>query len=243
MGRVVVEPWRTLKQIIADAIAQVRAASSSEDELPFAPAYDRVFESLTRAELYGDSTSLMEEDVVGDLFDRERRSRHFLDFYSAKGAVLAFERYGFFQLLRDKGFEPLLDVDLADRDEHKLRIYDREARADRLLIELGIGQRALILPDGTSLQLLFINWLLMQNPRASFAPDRPRLPDQEHPGLGLFPHFGYLVRLMALRLQCDGLLNHPAHYHNKTPQHSNPQPSRPIIKLYLPSYQLADPEQ
>ena len=26
--------------------------------------------------------------------------------------------------------------------------------------------------------------------------------------------FGYLLRLMALRLGCDGLLNHPAHFHN-----------------------------
>lgn len=209
-----VEPWRTLREILADALARVRSASSSEQELAFAPAYDRVFESLTRAELYGDSISLLEEDLAGDLFHRERRSKHFLDFYSQEGAVLAFERYGFFQLLRNKGFEPILDVDLADRDEHKLRIYDRVVRADHLLIELGVGRRTLPLPDGASLQLLFINWLLMQNPRASFTPDRPPLPDQEHPGLGLFPHFGYLVRLMALRLKCDGLLNHPAHYHN-----------------------------
>lgn len=210
-----VEPWRTLKQVISDALARVRRAGSSSDhELPFAPAYDRVFASLTRAELYGDSTSLMEDDIVGDLFDREQRSKHFLDLYSADGAALAFERYGFFQLLRDKGFDPILDVDLADRDEHKLRIYDRSVAPDNLLIELGVGRKGLKLPDGTDLELLFINWLLMQNPREPFAPGRPRLPDQEHPGLGLFPHFGYLIRLMALRLQCDGLLNHPAHFHN-----------------------------
>ena len=62
--------------------------------------------------------------------------------------------------------------------------------------------------------MLFIHWLLMQDPRRDFSADRPRLPDQDHPGLGLFIYFGHLLRLMAVRLHCDGLMNHPAHFHN-----------------------------
>jgi len=216
-----VEPWQTLVDILREAFDRVRSpqgGSPQGEGESFIPEYDRVFASLTRAELYGDSTSLMEEDLVAELFDREQRASHFLDFYSAEGLELAFERYGFFQLLRDRGFEPTLLVDLANPDEHRLRIYDAPARSPteraNLLIELGIARRTFPLPNGVPLGLLFINWLMMQNPRAAFAADRPALPDQEHPGLGLFPHFGYLIQLMALRLECDGLLDYPAHFHN-----------------------------
>lgn len=208
------EPWHTLKRVLTDALERVRRAGDQDELPPFAPRYDRVFESLTREQLYGDSTSLLEDDLVAGLFGREQRNDHFLNFYSYEGAKLAFERYGFFALLRDKGFEPLLRVDVSNPDEHRLRIYDRLAEPGQLLIELAIGFRDVELPDGVACRTLFINWLLMQNPRDRFSSGRPPLPDQEHPGLGLFPHFGYLIRLMALRLGCDGLLNHPAHFHN-----------------------------
>jgi hypothetical protein len=209
------EPWKTLKRVVLDALERVQPASQTEEALPpFAPDYDRVFASLTREELYGDSTILLDEDLFADLFEREHRDDHFLGFYSVEGANLAFERYGFYQLLRDQGFSPKLIADTKDPDEHRLRIYDAEPSPDRLLIELAVGFRELSLPDAADCRLLFINWLLMQNPREAFSPDRPPLPDQEHPGLGLFPHFGYLLRLMALRLECDGLLNHPSHFHN-----------------------------
>ena len=167
-----------------------------------------------RQQLYGDSSELLADDLLADLFDPRHRSDHFLNYYSEEGAKLAFERYGFYQLLRDKGFDPQLAGDLSDPDEHKLRIYDGSESRDNLLIELAVGFRDLDLPDGACCHLLFINWLLMQNPRQSFPPDRSPLPDQAHPGLGLFPHFGYLLRLMALRLECDGLMNNPAHFYN-----------------------------
>lgn len=192
----------------------MRPAARGREKPSFARDYDRVFRSLTREQLYGDSSVSLEEDLLDDLFDSSHRSDHFLDYYSREGAELAFERYGFFQLLREKGFDPRIAADLTHPDEHRLRFFDGSVSPDNLLIELAVGFRDLRLPSGTRCRMLFINWLLMQNPRANFSPQRPPLPGQEHPGLGLFPHFGYLLRLMALRLDCDGLLNHPTGFHN-----------------------------
>ncbi|MCB9671854.1 MAG: hypothetical protein H6736_18605 [Alphaproteobacteria bacterium] len=184
-------------------------------DLPFTASYDRVFEALTPRELQLDPEPLTEDDLQADLWEGARRNRHFLGFYTEHGADLAFERYGFWDLLREKGFEPVLKGDLSDPDEHRLRIYDREPVPSRLLVELVVGLRDLVLPDGTTTRMLFINWLTMQDPTVRLEDSgRPALPGQKHPGLGLFPELAYLLRLMGLRLRCDGLMNHPQRYHN-----------------------------
>jgi hypothetical protein len=218
------EPWATLKRVLAEALDQLADAveglgeqleAPEEDGRPsFAPRYDAVFDSLTRAELYGDTSVMLDDTLFDDLFHPFGDNDRFLFAYSREGAKLAFERYGFFQLLRDRGFEPVFDADVSDPDQHTLRIWDREPKPEKLLIELQVGFRHLALPDDADCRFLFVNWLLMQNPRAAFPPGRPPFPGQDHPGLGLFPHFGYLLRLMAIRLACDGLLNHPTYFHN-----------------------------
>jgi hypothetical protein len=54
----------------------------------------------------------------------------------------------------------------------------------------------------------------MQNPRANFTLDRPRLPGQRFPGLGLARWILELLRIMADRLSCEGLISNPDRYHN-----------------------------
>lgn len=181
----------------------------------FAASYDEVFEALRPDELRADPEPLGALDLEAAFRDRTQRNPYFLGFYTEHGAQLAFERYGFWQLLRERGFEPLLVGDVSDPDEHWLRIYDAEPTRDHLLVELAVGLRDLTLPDDHRVRMLFINWLMMQDPTRSFDEEgRAPLPDQEHPGLGLFPELSYLLRLMALRLRCDGLMNHPRRYHN-----------------------------
>lgn len=210
------EPWQTLKRIVAEAMAAARSdkGDPQPDWPDFAPDYDRVFASLTRQELYGDAQASLEDELFAGVLGPARPSDHFLDFYSAEGAQLAFERYGFFGLLRERGFDPVVGWDLGDPDEHKLRVYDGEVAPERLLIEAGMGIRDRTFPDRRTCRLLFVNWLLMQDPYAEFSDDRPKLPGQERPGLGLFPHFAYLLRLVALRLGCGGMLDRPSHFHN-----------------------------
>jgi hypothetical protein len=180
----------------------------------FTSAYDEVFDTLDPAELRGDTDPLDDLGLADALFRVDARQSRILGFYSEDGVRLAFERYGFFDLLRDRGFDPVLVGDLSDPDVHRLVIHDGDPANGRLLIELVVWVEGLTLPDGCSGRYLFVNWLQMQDPTASFPPDRTPLPDQDHPGLGLFIEFGYLMQLTARRIGCDGLVNHPTHPHN-----------------------------
>lgn len=197
------------------AVGQRLTFTKADDLPPFATRFDRIFESLSKSDLQADA-DFSEESILSDLFSSpdDRGRDLFLGYYSEEGAKLAFERYGFFDMLREKGFEPLLIGDVSDPNEHRLQIFDREQSVERLLMELVVSIKTQRIPGYPQGRYLFINWLMMQDPYADFEEDEYPLPGQEHPGLGLFFYYGYMLRLMAIRLGCDGLMNHPSYYHN-----------------------------
>ncbi len=208
--------WNVLKSWLQSALVPLRPGAERPADRPprSAADYPRVFRQLTPDELHEDPEELTEEAILEDLFQPHSRRHHFLGFYSQQGGRLAMERYGFFKLLRDKGFDPQLTGDFSNPQRQQLRIYDRTDDPEHQLIRLEAGFRDLRLPSGEDGRMLFIHWLMMQNPRKSFDAGRSCLPEQDHPGLGLFLYFGHLLKLMAVRLHCDGLMNHPAHFHN-----------------------------
>jgi hypothetical protein len=65
----------------------------------------------------------------------------------------------------------------------------------------------------SGMEFLYAEWLLLQNPRKSFTADRPRLPGQEHPGLGLLAEIVALMVVMCERVGLDGIMFVPAHYY------------------------------
>jgi len=90
-----------------------------------------------------------------------------------------------------------------------------------LLVELVARYRTLVSSPAAaeegaeeSYRTVSIEWLQMQNPRATFTLERRRLPGQKYPGLGVGRWMVELLRLMAERLECSGLMNIPNHYHN-----------------------------
>jgi len=62
-------------------------------------------------------------------------------------------------------------------------------------------------------EVLGCEWLLLQNPTETFTLDRPKLPGQDHPGLGLAKEFSELLLRICARLNLEGVLNRPAHFH------------------------------
>ena len=63
------------------------------------------------------------------------------------------------------------------------------------------------------LELLFLEWLLLQNPRARFSLRLPPLPGQQHPGLGLLGVVMGLLVLIAEQLGLDGVVDVPSNYY------------------------------
>jgi hypothetical protein len=90
-----------------------------------------------------------------------------------------------------------------------VRVLD-DAAPGQVLVELRVDRNLRVLPG---LEVLALEWLLLQDPRHRFTPDRPPLPGQDHPGLGLLRQtLGWLLELCEA-LELDGVYLRPSYYH------------------------------
>jgi hypothetical protein len=105
--------------------------------------------------------------------------------------------------------QPTLELDLDHPGGETVRLFGDLDRQE-LLVELRVRLDRSTLPG---MELLRVEWLLLQNPRARFSDAKPRLPGQAHPGLGLAEDVGALLVLTCERLRLDGVLFVPSHYH------------------------------
>ncbi len=185
--------------------------------------FRRIARRLETAELRRDVATDLDPDGLFAAVVDKFSDRYFLGFYSEAGVHTAFERYGFWDGLASQGLhDPVVKLDLSDPYLHCARAYcDGEASPDNLVAEL--KARIIHRPatyrferelgdDGVD--FLFIEWLLLQNPRKRFRPHRLPLPSQDHPGLGLRYQVFEMLQLMAERLGLAGIVNVPMHYHN-----------------------------
>lgn len=186
--------------------------------------YRQIYRRLTPEDLFQISEA-QPERVGEELFGGSRAMRPselFLKYYSQAGLIRIFEEYGLFSLLRQKGFtDPKLFLKLDDPFRQRLRICSGDSQAEEhLLIEMvlheGILESART-KDGPGrghyFSVLMVEWLLMQNPKASFTRERPPLPGQRYPGLGLSREILQLIALIGLRIGKDGIAIHPQHFH------------------------------
>ncbi|MCB1057688.1 MAG: hypothetical protein KDD11_19475, partial [Acidobacteria bacterium] len=158
---------------------------------------------------------LTAEDIYGALGGGQPRTR-FLDFYSKHGLELVLERSGLLDRLRARGFHDLvLDVDLEDESGETVRLFS-EQHGRELLAELRANRDRRLIPG---MELLQVEWLLLQNPRAHFAPGEAPLPGQEYPGLGMLRDVVALLVVVCERLHLDGISFVPSHYHLASTSH------------------------
>ncbi|NOX89303.1 MAG: hypothetical protein GXO77_09765 [Calditrichaeota bacterium] len=186
--------------------------------------YWRIAKRLTIAELQESNTSdaFFSEKDLFEVNIARRSEGLFLGFYSKKGIQTAFERYGIIKQLKERGFNDLIfEIDTSDPYIHRLIIYDGKADSSRLLIEVVLRKKVIEIQmpfsnrlNGKMFESLAIEWLCMQNPNKSFSDEKPRLPGQKHPGLGMASKAVEILIITAWRLHLAGLLNTPDHFHN-----------------------------
>lgn len=214
--------WRYSARFLSALLNRGRAIEPPTTEEDVLTRYRRLALSLDPRELSGDpgrddDWGLSAEDLdaagAGPL-----RPHRFLGFYSLQGLELTLERAGLLDRVRALGFErPTLEIDLDNPAGDTVRLFGDETRRE-LLIELRVRIDRGELPG---FALLRIEWLLLQNPRAEFTHERPRLPGQALPGLGVSQDIIALLILACDRLQLDGLLFVPAHYHTASQGRKN----------------------
>ena len=152
----------------------------------------------------------LSEDDMQLLVPPESRDTKVLGEYSRHGIELTLERLGILNQVRAKGYtHPSVTVHTASSLGHTIRMYGDAARQE-MLMELRVRRDRTTM---AGMDLLYAEWLLLQNPRKQFAEDRPRLPGQVHPGLGLLAEIVALMVVMCERLGLDGIMFVPAHYY------------------------------
>lgn len=165
-----------------------------------------------------DSFQLTEADLMGELEGVPKANR-VLGYYSVHGVELAFERYGFLDALRKRGFRDLrFQVDPSDPDRQRVSVYgSMDQKEYHLLVELLVSRRCVSIPDAMEgeepLDMLSIEWLLLQDPTRKFTDARPKLPGQEYPGLGMVREVMEMLYQACLRLGLDGIIMHPSRFH------------------------------
>ncbi len=154
-----------------------------------------------------DDWGLTEEDLLGLVTQRETR---FLGTFSRYAVELQLEQLGMLDKVRDSGFNsPTLVLDVPRGLDQVLRLYGKPDRTD-LLMELKASRSRSIVPNA---EVIEIGWLLLQNPRAAFTTNRPQLPGQEHPGLGLLREVAGWLIVVCERLRLDGIAFVPSQYY------------------------------
>ncbi len=214
------DAWRYSARFLSALLNGGKAVEPPSNEDLILSRYRRLAQELLPHELSGDPRDapgseggddwgLTADDIL-PATGGPGRPRRLLGFYSLQGLELALERAGVLDRVRALGFaEPTLELALDPANGDTVRLF-----GDRRKTELLIESRVLIDRwTAPGLSLLRLEWMLLQNPRARFTLQRPRLPGQRHPGLGMLQDMMALLVLACERLQLDGLLFVPAHFH------------------------------
>ena len=174
---------------------------------PLDARFERVARELSPTELT-DTGELTKEDLEEALGIRPSRQRLLLGFYTASGMEHALYRYGIFEQLERMGYRNFRAAfDSAGLGE-RVRVYGEADAEEHLLVELVLERRRVL-----AVEVLYIHWLSLRNPRAQFSERRPRLPGQDVPGLGLAREAGTMLARMAIRLGLGGVVFRPAYFH------------------------------
>jgi hypothetical protein len=180
------------------------------------------FRDLNIPDEKSESVQLSEEEVLQDLLHHNISDR-LLGRFSVEQVAAALKNYGVLQQLKEKGFpKPRILIRSIDPFRQTLKILtspDASEEDSNLLCELRLFDTWLKNPAQEELpelefDALVIDWLLFQNPRESFSPDRPRLPGQQYPGLGIMRTAMSAILDFAKQIGKEAVVNIPEYYHN-----------------------------
>jgi len=174
---------------------------------PLRARFSRVSRQLGPAELSGESW-LSTEELEEVLHVKHAGRERLLGFYTREGVEYALSKFGVWERLQRLGYAQLRVMLSRGSDGERLRVLGTSDGAEHLLIDLVLEPKAI--GDRT---YLYANWLTLRHPRARFAPQRPALPGQDVPGLGLAREVSELLARIAKRLQLAGVAFRPSWYH------------------------------
>ncbi|MBF0476912.1 MAG: universal stress protein [Deltaproteobacteria bacterium] len=189
-----------------------------EVEKRFKRIYRRLDPTVLRR-TSSNSYDLTEQDLSFGL-TAFKKSDLLLNNYSVDGLSFVFEEYGIFNILKREGFNDFrLIFNLDDPYRQLVKVFfGGKEDPDHLLIEMILTEGSLQHPSSNpsgpgektnGFSMLMLEWVCLQNPRESFTPQRPPLPGQDYPGLGIGHEIYMVLILMAKRIGKEAVVNCP----------------------------------
>jgi hypothetical protein len=162
---------------------------------------------------------LTEEEVFGQLEKSEDSCSLFLWRYSHQQMTHRLERAGILSRARELGYRSPVVSFGVEEGVHFLIMEEPGEKAP--LMDLRLSEESRMVPDSLHsvlgsdpLSLLVVQWVSLQHVRGSFAPERPGLPGQSYPGLGLGRKLYRVLWRIARDLGKDAVSAYPMYYHN-----------------------------
>lgn len=132
------------------------------------------------------------------------------------------EKIGLIPHLRRKGFDNLiLDIYVDDDNINYFNIFMKEKRPENRLLDVRLSESTFLpdkkfFKDGTVIipyEMINIEWISARNPFRNFSRQKPQLPGQSNPGLGILQYCFRMIYLMASEVIKDGFMDVPDHMH------------------------------
>ncbi|MBN2279364.1 MAG: hypothetical protein JXQ65_02165 [Candidatus Marinimicrobia bacterium] len=184
--------------------------------------YKKIAKKITKSDIQAgcDDEEITLESLLN--FGRiQSKSKLFLGIFSNAGLKYMLNQFHLIEELENLGLTNITsEIETSDSHTHKLYIYSGEPNPSNVICELVAKKGPLHFEKGllknypkVQMNFLQIEWLLLQNPKKRFADDRPRLPGQSYPGLGLGKNLMVLIMILAQNAGLDGIINKPHFFH------------------------------
>jgi len=208
-GGYTTDAWRALAGTAA--VLALGSAHCIPDEAdPLARRYAWIARHLEGLDGSTDDDAWFTEEDVAEMFGAPGASgeMRLLGYYTASGIEVALSRYGILDHVRRLGYaDPYVELG-RDPAGDIYRVRGHAEGEDHVLFESSLSKERF----GDDL-VLYVNWLSMRHPLAHFSVDRPRLPGQDVPGLGMAREAAVLLQTVAARLGLAAVAFRPASYH------------------------------
>jgi len=161
------------------------------------------------------------DNAFGSNFQKDHNNL-FLGRFTKDDLMKIMKEVGLIAHLEKKGFEKfIISLELDDTKIHYLKLYYEKADPNNILLDLRLSEEKFI-PDKkffpeneyiSGYDMIVIEWLSAQDPRHNFSPDKPQLPGQAKPGLGILNYCFEMMYVVAREVSKDGFMDVPDHLH------------------------------
>lgn len=158
-----------------------------------------------------------------DLEENLFSSKLFMGRYDEQQLIAMLDRVGIISILHRRGYRNLV-LSIHRQDDYTSRLYvnfdslEKETRLIEVIVREGVFRpkenfmASYDFSDGLS--MLLIEWLALQDPRAQFSPDKPRLPGQQYPGLGGLKNMQEFLYGLGQSAGKDAIIDIPEFFHS-----------------------------